>query len=126
MFFERSSTQQLAQLMGATGALLIKSARVTAWQPDPDHQPAGYYLVGAGDEAEWQRLNESMGLSTGANGPRGPGIWRLPPGLEMPDWAASDLPAEPAHQSHGTVGTAAVWLRWHGNTIYAVVMPSAP
>jgi hypothetical protein len=116
----------LERLLGPTGAVVADGAAVAAWQPDPDYKPQGYYATRAVDEAGFRKLAGSVALKVGPTPQVVEGIWQLPPGLSVKDWAPSAVPPGMGLQASGTVGQAAVWMRWYRDKAYIVAQPSAP
>lgn len=127
MAWMRSHHQDLRRLLGSPGdALVSDEARIAAWAPDANYQPQGYYLLRAIDEPGLRALAQRVGLVLAPPTTGHEAVWRLPQGVELAGWAADALAPGTGLQSRGTLGGAAVWLRWHQGQAFIVVLPSGP
>lgn len=121
-----SDMKDLERMLGPTGATLIEDSRLKAWQPDLNAKPQTYYLQRDLGEAAFRRLAGQAGLGVASVPAVAEAVWRLPPDLAFPGWAAAAVPPGAGLQAGGSVGEAAVWLRWYDGMAYLVVVPSAP
>lgn len=126
MGWMRSDHQDLRRLLGSPGdALVSDDSRIAAWTPDANYRPQGYYLLRALDEPGLRALAGQTGLSLSPSG-AAEAVWRLPAPLKLPGWAADQLAPGAGLQARGTLGGAAVWLRWYQGQAFLVVLPSSP
>ncbi len=123
----RPHHQDLRRLLGSPGdALVSDEARIAAWAPDANYRPQAYYLLRAIDEPALQALARQTGLGLAPPGSGQEAVWRLPQGVALDGWAADALAPGAGLQARGTLGGAAVWLRWHQGQAFIVVLPSGP
>lgn len=123
----RTHQREIRRLLGGAGDdMVTDDTRLAAWLPDPNYKPQAYYLVRPLDEPALRALAQRRGLSLAPSAATTEAIWRLPAGLVLPGWAADAVPPGAGLQAQATLGSAAVWLRWHQGLAYIVVMPSAP
>jgi hypothetical protein len=126
MHWNNSHLQDLRRLLTSSGAILVEDADISAWEPDANYKPQAYYFLRAMDEASFARLAKQIGITAAPTPEVTEGIWRLPGGLGLQGWIAQDIPPGSGQQASGTVGAAAVWLRWYRGQMYGVVLPSSP
>jgi hypothetical protein len=118
--------KDLARLLGPAGAALLDGASLGAWQPDLNYKPQSYYATRAVDEPGFRKLAADAGLAVRATPQAVEGIWQLPPDVALKEWAPSAVPPGAGLQANGTVGEAAVWMRWYRDRAYVVAQPAAP
>ena len=118
--------KELAGLLGPAGTALLDGASVAAWQPDANYKPQSYHATRSVDEAGFRELAASAGLAVRPTPQAVEGIWQLPPDVTVKEWAPSAVPPGAGLQASGTVGQAAVWMRWYRDRAYLVAQPSAP
>lgn len=117
----------LRQLLGdAAEPLLGADATLAAWTPDANYRPQAWYALRPIDEAALHRLAAQQQLVLRPPPAAPEAVWLLPAGVVLPGWRAATLPPEGTLQARGTLGQAAVWLRWHGGMLYLVALVSGP
>jgi len=117
----------LRQLLGAAAEPLLGwDATLAAWVPDANYRPQAWYAMRPLDAAALHRLAAQQQLVLRPPPAAAEALWQLPAGVVLPGWRAATLPAEGTLQARGTLGQAAVWLRWHGGTLYLVALVSGP
>lgn len=121
MGFFSNDKRDLRRLLGDAGAVLIDDAEVVAWQPDPDHKPRAYYVLRRLDEADFRRLTAQLSLTLAPNPALDEAIWKLPPDLDLPAWAAPSITPGAGLQAQAALGGGNAWLRWHAGTLFLVV-----
>jgi hypothetical protein len=126
MGWGNSEMKDLKRLLGPVGAALVEDCELVAWQPDLNAKPQAYYLRRRVDEAAFRGLAGQAGFTVAPVPALVEAVWRLPPDLAFPGWAAATVPPGAGLQASGSVGEAAVWLRWHDGAAYMVMLPSAP
>ena len=120
-----SSRKDLARLLGVhAAALMDDSTHLAAWSPDTNYKPQSYYAVRDMDEAAFRNTAARVSLQVAAVPAVVDAIWRLPAGVALPGWSADSWPLGAGLQFNGTVGGAAVWMRWHQGRSCLVVLVS--
>ncbi|MES2717004.1 MAG: hypothetical protein V4795_14640 [Pseudomonadota bacterium] len=120
-----SSRKDLGRLLGEHAAVLLDdSARTAAWSPDSNFKPQNFYMLRDMDEATFRRAATRVGLPVGPAPAATDSVWRLPTGVTLPGWLADALPAGAGLQCSGTLGGAAVWMRWYQGHAYVVALVS--
>jgi len=122
MGFFSSDKRDLQRLLGEQGAPLVDGAEIVTWQPDPDHKPRAYYALRSVDEAGLRRLAGPLGVALEPNPAVEVAVWKLPPGVSLPGWAAAAMAPGSGLQAQGGVPGANFWLRWQGGRLFVVVM----
>ena len=118
--------QDLRNLLAPNGEVLVQDAAIVAWEPDANYKPQAYYLVRSLEEAIFRRLAKQANLTVVPSPEVAEGVWQLPAGLKLHGWTPQDVPPSAGLQASGTVGTAAVWLRWYRGKMFLVALPSSP
>lgn len=122
MGFFSSDKQDLRRLLGDPGTALVEGAEVATWQPDPDHKPSTYYALRSMDESNMRKLAKSLGMTVAPIPALEEAIWKLPPEVRLPGWAAAAVAPGDGLQGQATFGSANAWMRWHGGQLFVVVL----
>ena len=122
MGFFSSDKRDLQRLLGDRGAALVEGAEIATWQPDPDHKPSTYYALRSLDEAGLRKLAAHLNMTVAPIPALEEAIWKLPPGVSLPGWAASAVAPGAGLQAQATLGSGNTWLRWHGGQLFVVVL----
>jgi hypothetical protein len=128
MSANRKAIAEMQRLLGAAGAELVSAGDAVAeWAPDPNYKAQAYYAWRSQSEAEFRKALSKAGLEARPTTAADQAVWRLPDDVRLPGW--DPVPAAGNTrllQADGTVGSGAVWMRWHGGRAYLVVQPSGP
>jgi len=121
-----SDRREVQKMLGADGKALVGDATIKAWQPDANYKPQSYYLLRELGEQSFRQLAEQAGLEIRPSPEVVEAVWELPEDIKLQDWAPLDVPPTNGLQASGTVGAAALWMRWYQDQLFMVALRSSP